>query len=100
MSAVCRHLKKASLLELIVPTAQRLSADSSEFVRSAFATQVGMLAPLLGREDSVTHLLPLLLSLLKDSNSEVLYCSAGLCYAPLDIIFSNKHCNTFILWTR
>lgn len=81
LSAVCRHLKKAALLELIVPTAQRLSADSSEFVRSSFATQVGMLAPLLGREDSVAHLLPLLLALLKDSNSEVQFFMHCTCYA-------------------
>lgn len=68
---MCRHLKKAALLEVIVPTAQRLSADPSEFVRSYFATEVNLLAPLLGREDTVAHLLPLLLVLLRDSNSEV-----------------------------
>lgn len=73
MSTVCKYLKKAALVEVIVPTAQRLSSDPSEFVRSFFATEVNLLAPLLGREDTVTHVLPLLLILLRDSNSEVPY---------------------------
>ena len=71
LSLVCKHLKKAALVEVIVPTAQRLSSDPSEFVRSFFATEVNLLAPLLGREDTVTHILPLLLVLLRDTNSEV-----------------------------
>jgi len=74
LSSVCRHLKKTALVEVIVPTAQRLSADPSEFVRSFFATEVNLLAPLLGKEDTVTHILPLLLVLLRDTNSEVIFC--------------------------
>lgn len=68
---MCKFIKKSSLLEVVVPTAQRLSTDPSEFVRTFFATEINLLSPLLGREDTVTHILPLLLVLLRDSNSEV-----------------------------
>jgi serine/threonine-protein phosphatase 2A regulatory subunit A len=64
-------MKRAALLEFVIPSAQRLSTDPSEFVRSFFATEVSKLAPLLGKEDTLAQIIPLLHTLLKDSNSEV-----------------------------
>lgn len=72
LSAVCAHLKRSALVDVVIPSAQHLSVDPSDFVRSFFATEVNLLAPLLGREDTLTHVIPLLHTLLKDSNSEVL----------------------------
>ena len=59
-------------MESILPTAHKLATDGSEFVRAFFAAQVSALAPMLGRDDTVQHLLPLLLILLRDGNSEVI----------------------------
>lgn len=80
LSAVCVHLRRTALVETVIPSAQRLSTDPSEFVRSFFATEVSLLAPLLGKEDTLAHLIPLLHTLLKDANSEVrLYLFAQIC---------------------
>jgi serine/threonine-protein phosphatase 2A regulatory subunit A len=40
-------------------------------VRAALATQISGLAPLLGKEPTIEHLLPLFLHLLKDEFPEV-----------------------------
>jgi hypothetical protein len=47
------------------------AGDSSQHVRAALATQISGLAPLLGKDSTVEHLLPLFLQLLKDDFSEV-----------------------------
>jgi serine/threonine-protein phosphatase 2A regulatory subunit A len=52
-------------------TAQRMVNDSSEFVRAFFAIEINYLSPLLGREATVQHILPMLLLLLRDDTSEV-----------------------------
>lgn len=71
LSVVCTHLQKAAVVSKILPTAQRLVGDSSEFVRAFFAAEVSLLSPLLGRELTVQHVLPMLLTLLRDETSEV-----------------------------
>jgi serine/threonine-protein phosphatase 2A regulatory subunit A len=71
MSKVAKHLQKPAIIAKIVPSAQRLVADTSEFVRAFFANEVNLLAPLLGTDDTVQYLLPLLLQLLRDETSEV-----------------------------
>lgn len=55
----------------MLPSAQRLVHDSSEFVRAFFAGEITQLSPLLGRDDSVNLLLPVLLLLLRDEVSDV-----------------------------
>lgn len=55
----------------IVPCVRDLSHDTSQHVRAALANQISGLAPLLGREATVEHLLPLFLHLLKDEFPEV-----------------------------
>ncbi|KAJ1418998.1 protein phosphatase 2, partial [Ochromonadaceae sp. CCMP2298] len=71
LAAVAQKLAKHTVLSMVIRTGQHLSTDPSDFVRSFFAAEVGQLAPLLGREDTVQHVLPLLLTLLRDESSEV-----------------------------
>ncbi|KAG6609922.1 protein phosphatase 2 [Phytophthora cinnamomi] len=51
--------------------AERLARDMSDHVRSALAAVVMKIAPFLGRDLTIEHLLPLFLLLLNDQNSEV-----------------------------
>ena len=48
-----------------------LCQDSSQHVRAALANQISGLAPLLGKDSTIEHLLPLFLHLLKDEFPEV-----------------------------
>lgn len=48
-----------------------LSQDSSQHVRAALANHISGLAPLLGKDPTIEHLLPLFLHLLKDDFPEV-----------------------------
>lgn len=64
-------LDKEVILARIVPCVRDLSQDSSQHVRAALANQISGLAPLLGKEPTIEHLLPLFLHLLKDDFPEV-----------------------------
>jgi len=48
-----------------------MAADASQHVRAALANQISGLAPLLDKEHTIEHLLPLFLQLLKDDFPEV-----------------------------
>lgn len=54
-----------------MPHVRDLSQDTSQHVRAALANQINGLAPLLGKEATIEHLLPLFLHLLKDEFPEV-----------------------------
>lgn len=69
--AFSKLLEKEVILARIVPCVRDLSQDSSQHVRSALANQINGLAPLLGKEATIEHLLPLFLQLLKDEFPEV-----------------------------
>ena len=64
-------LDKEVILARIVPCVRDLSQDSSQHVRAALANQISGLAPLLGKDATIEHLLPLFLHLLKDDFPEV-----------------------------
>jgi len=64
-------LEKEVILARIVPCVRDLSQDSSQHVRAALANQINGLAPLLGKEATIEHLLSLFLQLLKDEFPEV-----------------------------
>lgn len=64
-------LDKEVILARIVPCVRDLSQDSSQHVRAALANQISGLAPLLGKDPTIEHLLPLFLHLLKDDFPEV-----------------------------
>ena len=55
----------------ILPCVKELAADSSQYVRSALASVVMELAPILGKASTIEHLLPVFLSLLKDDFPDV-----------------------------
>lgn len=71
MSMVCERLPRQVVINRILPTAQRLVNDSSEFVRAFFAVEINLLSAILGRDSTVQLVLPLLLTLLRDETSEV-----------------------------
>ena len=54
-----------------MPCVRDLCQDSSQYVRAALATQISGLAPLLGKDATIEHLLTLFLHLLKDEFPEV-----------------------------
>ena len=64
-------MDKEVILARIVPHVRDLSQDTSQHVRAALANQINGLAPLLGKETTIEHLLPLFLQLLKDEFPEV-----------------------------
>lgn len=55
----------------VVPCVRDLCQDTSQHVRAALANQISGLAPLLGKDSTIEHLLPLFLHLLKDEFPEV-----------------------------
>jgi serine/threonine-protein phosphatase 2A regulatory subunit A len=66
-------MRKDVVKERIVPVLQRLVADSSDLVRCSLASVINEMAVTLGKDDTIQYLLPLLLLLLRDENSEVVY---------------------------
>lgn len=70
-SGFSKLVEREVILARIVPCVRDLSHDTSQHVRAALANHISGLAPLLGREPTVEHLLPLFLHLLKDEFPEV-----------------------------
>ena len=64
-------IRKDLVLARIILAVHRLVADSSELVRCALACVLNDMASILGKEDTIQHLLPLLLLFLRDESSEV-----------------------------
>ena len=64
-------VERDTILAKILPCVQALSTDSSQHVRAALGTHISGLAPLLGKEATIDHLLPLFLQLLKDDFPDV-----------------------------
>lgn len=54
-----------------MPCVRDLAADSSQYVRSALASVVMELAPVLGKQATIDQLLPVFLSLLRDDFPDV-----------------------------
>ncbi|KAE8666074.1 Serine/threonine-protein phosphatase 2A 65 kDa regulatory subunit A beta isoform [Hibiscus syriacus] len=55
----------------ILPCVKELSSDSSQHVRSALASVIMGMAPVLGKDATIEQLLPIFLSLLKDEIPDV-----------------------------
>jgi serine/threonine-protein phosphatase 2A regulatory subunit A len=64
-------VERDTILAKILPCVQALSTDSSQHVRAALGNHISGLAPLLGKEATIDHLLPLFLQLLKDDFPDV-----------------------------
>lgn len=59
------------ILARLMPCIRDLSTDGSQHVRAALGSQISGLAPQLGKDATIEHLLPLFLQLLKDEFPEV-----------------------------
>lgn len=64
-------IDKEVILSKIYPCVHDLANDKSQHVRAALAEQISGLAPLLGKDSTKEHLLPLFLHLLKDEFPDV-----------------------------
>ena len=62
---------RISIAERLVQRVMALTEDDSENVRAALAMVATELAPLLGKDITISHLLPPMLLLLRDATSEV-----------------------------
>jgi serine/threonine-protein phosphatase 2A regulatory subunit A len=62
---------RITIAERLVQRVMTLTEDDSENVRAALAMVATELAPLLGKDITISHLLPPMLLLLRDSTSEV-----------------------------
>ena len=63
--------EKITAAERLVKRVTSLTDDDSEHVRAALATVATELAPILGKDATITHLVPPILLLLRDAASEV-----------------------------
>jgi serine/threonine-protein phosphatase 2A regulatory subunit A len=54
-----------------MPAVEDLVSDNSQHVRAAFGNQISGLAPILGKQETTEHLLPMLLQMLKDDFPDV-----------------------------
>ena len=63
--------KSEDVAERLVKRVAALTDDETEHVRAALATVVTELAPILGKNRTIHHLLPPILLLLRDASSEV-----------------------------
>jgi len=62
---------RINVAERLVKKVTTLTQDDSEIVRAALAMVITELAPILGKDDTILHLVPPILLLLRDSASEV-----------------------------
>lgn len=71
----CQNLDKQHqeniIMANILPCIKELVADPNQHVKSALASVIMGLSPILGRHNTIEHLLPLFLSQLKDECPEV-----------------------------
>lgn len=71
----CLNLDKTAqeqiIMTSILPCVKELVADSNQHVKSALASVIMRLSPILGRNNTIEHLLPLFLVQLKDEWPEV-----------------------------
>ena len=67
----CKAAKKEVIIARMIPFFRDLCQDQSQHVRAALANQITGLAPLLGKDATIEHLLQLFLHLLKDEFPEV-----------------------------
>lgn len=63
--------RQAAIIDKILPVVKPLTSDANTHVKIALASVIMGLAPLLGQENTITHLLPIFLSMLHDEAAEV-----------------------------
>lgn len=71
VSAFSKLLTPQQIVTSIIPCVRELSMDSSQYVRAALAGVVMEMAPVLGKQLTIDHLVPIFLTLLKDVYPDV-----------------------------
>ena len=71
VSAFSKFLLPVQIVQHVIPCVRELSMDSSQYVRAALASVVMELAPVLGKQNTIDHLVPVFLTLLKDVYPDV-----------------------------
>jgi len=87
-----------------MPSIEELVSDQSQHVRATLGTQISGLAPILGKDETISHLLPMFLQMLKDEHPEVRLhiiskldiVNKGSCFLPLTMFVPNDSCSTVI----
>lgn len=63
--------RRKGIIEDILPVIKPLTVDANQHVKIALASVVMGLAPLLGNQNTIEHLLPIFLGMLRDDTPEV-----------------------------
>ncbi len=71
VSAFSKLLTAPQIVTSVIPCVRELSMDSSQYVRAALAGVVMEMAPVLGKQLTIEHLVPIFLTLLKDVYPDV-----------------------------
>lgn len=71
LQGFCALLERETLLHEVMPSIEELVSDQSQHVRAALGTQISGLAPILGKDETISHLLPMFLQMLKDEFPDV-----------------------------
>lgn len=73
VTSLCQNISKDVIYTKLFPSIQRLTVDSSDSVRIAIAAGLGNLVIVIGKEETIEFILPMLLSLLRDEVSDVIH---------------------------
>lgn len=79
----CKLITVDEILVHIIPVLSPLISDV-EYVKATFANNIVKLMPLIGKNHSAQHLLPLILEILRDNSAEIKICI----FSDLEGIFS------------
>jgi serine/threonine-protein phosphatase 2A regulatory subunit A len=71
MPGFCKLVPTEVILGEILGPIKELTGDPNPQVRAAFGENLSGLAPILGKESTIEHLLPMFLQMLKDDDSKV-----------------------------
>merc|ERR1712062_347512 len=64
-------VRESVIMTSILPCVKELVSDANQHVKSALASVIMGLSPILGKDNTIEHLLPLFLTQLKDECPEV-----------------------------
>lgn len=70
-SALPEEGRRSGIIDEILPVVKPLTCDANQHVKIALASVVMGLAPLLGHQSTIDHLLPIFLCMLRDDTPEV-----------------------------
>ena len=69
----CKLISAEEVISHIIPVLSPLVTDL-DYIKATFASNIVKLMPIIGRNNSTQHLLPLVLEILRDNSSEIKMC--------------------------